>query len=303
MRLFTIYRKTFADLSNPKILLAYLVPFLGFTAFLALGIAPTQDGETVGSTLAQQETWLHETFILMSVFLGVAIPLLALCAVFCAITLATECERGSLRILLSKPVKRWEVLLGTFFAIVSFATLVGLVNLLVTAIMLVEFADINSAAIQGSVFSLLPANLVFAMFGASVVTATGLALAVFTKDRLQTTLGALVIPALYFLFVPVRIFGQDMYENFHLYLFDVSYHFGHVFVVIYRAINGTVPSETKEGLVVFTGVYSPLEDSNPASASFEAVEHVPMELSVLLLTLFTIAAIMAALYRFQRMDV
>ncbi|RQG90845.1 ABC transporter permease [Natrarchaeobius chitinivorans] len=303
MGVIAVYRKTFADLSNPKLLLAYFIPFLGVSIFLALGIAPTLEGEAIGHTVAQQEAWLHENFILMSIFLGVAIPLLALCAVFCGLTLGTECERGSLRILLSKPVKRWEVLLGTFLGIVSFALIVALANLLLTAVMLIQFADIRASAIPGSVFVLLPGTMMFALLGASVVTAVGLALAVVTKDRLQTTLGALVIPVLYFIYIPVRIFAWDTYETYHLYLFDVSHHFGHAFVVIHRTIGTAIPSESREPLQLWTGIYRFPDESNGSPGSLEVTGFVPMEISVLLLLVILVGSFTVAIRQFSLMDV
>lgn len=298
MRLVTIVRKQLGDLSNPKVLMAYLVPFVGFSAFLALGLAPTTaDDEPIGSTVAAQEAWLEETFVIMLSFLGVAIPLLALCAVFCGMTLASELERGTLRIVLSKPIARWKLFVGTFAAIVGFATVVGLANALLTASMLVAFAGASPAAISASIGSVVPVALVFAMVGAAVVTAVGLAIAAVTKDRLQTVLGALVIPAMYFVSLPVRVFAGDQYESLHLYVVDVTYHFGQVFAAVSTVFNGEVPEATREGLIAFSGVYE------ATNGSIEPTGHLPMAVSVALVVIVGVGAFVVALGRFCRMDV
>lgn len=302
MRFLTIYWKTLADLSNPKLLAGYFVPFLTLAAFLALGL--TNDELSGSVSIAQQETELFGSFMVMSFILAAGIPFLALAAVISANTLAKEAEQGTLRILLSKPTRRWEVLLGTFGAVVTYSGLVALASLLLSAILLVEMGDISTTAISAGIFAPMPGSITFAVFGTSVVTAVGLALAVFTQNQLRSALGALVVPILYFAFLPIRIFSGEMYEDYFLYLLDVNYHFGNVFVLIHETIGEGFGVETQEKIALWTGVYE-LPEGEPYQhlESLETVGLVPMEVSVLLLLLLAITPIAGAVYRFQQMDV
>ena len=112
------------------------------------------------------------------------------------------------------------------------------------------------------------------------------------------------MPALYFAFIAVRIFASEMYEDYALYLLDVNYHFGHVFVAIHDAVGVEPGIQAQLNLASLTGVYAvPEEEPETVPESLELVEHVPLEVSVLLLALLGVGALAVSLYRFQRMDV
>lgn len=305
-RALTVFGKTIADLSSPKLLAGYFVPFLSVGWFLALVFADNEISDAT-APLAQQGTELFASFAVISYFWAAGIPVLALAAVLPANTIAREAERGTLRILLSKPVSRWEVFLGTFAAVVGYAVLVALASLLVSAVLLVVMADVGPAAISAGIFAAMAGNLAFALLGASVVGAVGLSLAAFTRSRLRTALGALVVPALYFAFLPIRIFSGDVYEDYHLYLLDVNYHFGNAFVFVHEAVGDEFGVKAQTMISIWSGVYEMPESGanaeQPLTASLEPVGHVSMEASFLLLALVAVGAFAAGLYRFQRMDV
>lgn len=302
MGVLTVYRKTFGDLSNPKLIAAYFVPFLVVSGMMALGMTDDEFADLV--TIAAQETALASAFAIIAFFLAVGFPFLSLGAVLTANTLAREAEMGTLRILLSKPTRRWTVLFGTYGAIVSYMGLVALASLLLSAVMLVHGSGVDAGIISGGIFAWLPGHVVFALFGSAVVTAVGFALAVVTKNRLRTALGALSVPVLYFAFFPIRIFAGDMYEDYALYLLDVNYHFGHAFVFVHEAVGGVFGVEIQRRLAMLTGVYTvPDEMSDTPPESLELAGHVPMEASVALLVSLAIGAFAIALFRFRDMDV
>lgn len=302
MRVPTSYLKTLADLSSPKLLAAYFVPFLGVTGFFALGLA--SNGFPTGVPLAQQEAELAAAFTLLAYSMAVGFPLLALVGVLCANTLAKEAERGSLRILLSKPARRWRLFAATFGAIVTYSGLVAVASLLLTAVMVVLWGGIPAAAIPTGIFAGMAGHVAYALFGASVVAALGLALAVFTSNRLRTALGALVVPALHFAFLPVRVFSGELYEEYGLYLVDVNYHFGNAFVFVHEAVGGGLSVRSQMNVGIWTGVYEvPTEEPERLPESLELAGFVPVEASVLLLTLLAVGTFAAGVYRFERMDV
>ncbi|PSP83060.1 hypothetical protein BRC96_09110 [Halobacteriales archaeon QS_6_64_34] len=217
-------------------------------------------------------------------------------------TVLSEAEKGTLRILLSKPARRWELYLGTFLTIVSYAVLVGLASLFVLGSMLYLMADVGAAAIGVGIFSSIPGALAFGAFGAVVVTSVGLAVAVTTKDRLRTALGGLVIPALFFVFIPARMFADDIYEDYALYLVDVSYHFGHAFVFLYETI-GIGLSPRSQQLLILSGVYERPTGRGHLPESVPTTGHLPMELSVALLAGIAVVALAVGVVRFRRIDV
>lgn len=308
MRVRTIFRKTFADFSSPKLLAAYFVPFLAIGGFLAFGFASNLPDDIATMPLRRQELLLFDVYAALSYFWGVGIPLLVVGAVLSANTLALEAERGTLRILLSKPIRRWEVLLGTFLAIVAFSVLVALASMLLIGATVYLFSNASAAAIGGGIFALVPGNLVFALFVAVVAAGLGTALAVLTQNRLRTALAGVVVPILYFAFLPIRQFGADFYGDYFLYVADVSYHFGHAFVLIHGALDSGFTPETQAALAIWSGVYDPqppLVDPllGGMPTSLEPVGYLPPVVSVALLLVVSVGLFGFALVRFERMDI
>jgi len=301
----SVFGKTFTDLSNPKILVAYFAPFLVVSWFFGL-IYGDNELTDAAAPLAQQEIELFSAYLTIS-FFWVGLWLLALTAVLSANTLARETEKGTLKILLSKPISRWQVLLGNYAAVVAYASLVGLASLLVWASLLIVMSDLSSAAIPEGIFAALPGAFAYLVFAVAVVAAVGLVLSLVTKSRLQTALSTLVVPILFFAFWVIRLFIDDTYEDFHLYLFDMNYQFGNAFVFINELVGGEFAVETETVLSVFSGVYEVPEEGpdldQQLPESLELVGHLSPEVSVVLLSVVAVVSLAGAVYLFETMDI
>lgn len=301
MRIVTIYTKTLEDLAKPKLLVGYFVPVVTFALFVAIGTSNNM--MTEGAPLFQQEVELATTFFFMSYTLGVGMPLQALVAVFCALTLAGEAEKGTLRILLSKPVKRWQLYLGTFAAIVTYGLLIGVTGLLIGAVLIYMQSDIAPIALQAGVFDALPGYIAYGLFSVMLVAAVGLALAVYTKDRLRTTIGGLILPVLTFVFISVNLFDVDVYDDFALYLVDPNRHFGNLFVFLHGLVGTDLPNSTQLFLAELSGVYESPDSHFHTPQELVLSGEVPVMLSVVLLTAVLLGALVVGLRQFNQMEV
>jgi len=303
-----ISRKTLGDLSNPKLLAAFFVPFLAVGGFLALATADNEIPEDVATLpLHAQELQLAGAFAPLSYIWGAGVPVLVLGAVLAAMTLATEAEHGTLRILLSKPIRRWEVVVGVFGAITLFSFLLAVACLLLVALLLFQFADASPGAL-GGIFGLMPGNLAYALFVSVVIAAVGTVLSVVTRNRVRTLLGGLVFPVFYFVFLPVRVIAGDFYRDYALYLVDINYHFGNAFVFLHERVGDGFTPEMQATLAVWTGVYDPRDAAfdpllGGLPPSLEPVGHVPQVVSLGVLAALAVGAFAFAVHRFQRMDV
>lgn len=306
MRFHLILRKTVADLARPLVLFGYFLVFGSVLFFLALGFANNDLENVADMPLAQQEAEFYRAFLGMSLLWAGSIPLMLLGAVASATSIAKEAEQGTLGILLSKPVRRWEVLLGTFGAVVGFVLFVGITSLLLAGLALYEFSETSAAALGEGLFGALPGLLAFVLLLAIAVGSLGVALAVRTRNRLQTGLGTLLVPALYFAFFPIRALAGASYEDYYLYLIDVNYHFGNGFVVLVEALNGEFDVETQATLTPLTGVYDAEQaEAEPENLpeSLDLAGHVDPVVSLLAIVLISAGLLAYATYRFQRMDV
>ena len=298
-----VYRKALGDLSNPKAILTYLVVFGGVLWFLLLGFTNNEIPDAVGSLpLAEQEVELLTAYVPLSWLWGAGIGLLAAGSLFVALTLATEADRGTLDLLLSKPVRRWEVLLAVFLANVTFLFAIGVAGLLLVAVFLFRMGGFSAAALGGGVFAVLPAALVFTLVVCALVNAVGMAASVVTRSRLQTAAVTAVVPALFFVLFVARLVPGSIYEDYALYAVDVSYHLGNVYALLLGAFGGPLPVELQAQLGFWAGVYE-VPDGDLPEGSLELVGYVDPAVSFAGCLLLTVGLLGVALVRFQRLDV
>ena len=304
VRLTLIARKTFADLASPLVLVGYFLVFGTVLFFVALGFSNGEMASVNSLTVGEQADAFYRATLAVAAIWAASMPIMLLGAIASATTLATEAEAGTLQILLSKPVRRWEVLLGTVGAIVAFLVAVGLAGLLLTGLALYEISGVSAAALENGFFSTLPGLLAFVLLVAAFAASLGVALSVTTRNRLKTGLGSLVVPALYFAFLPIRGIARQTYEDYHLYIIDVSYHFGNAFVLVNEALGGSFDAETQASLAGITGVYDAQQaEAEELPASLDLVGHVPPVVSLAAIIGCTVVLLGIATYRFERMDV
>jgi ABC-2 type transport system permease protein len=304
MMLFAIYRKTLGDLSNPKAIVTYLLAFGGVLFFMTLGFVNNEIPDSVASLpLAEQEQALLNAYAPLSWLLGAGIGLLVAGSLFVALTLATEAERGTLDLLLSKPVRRWEVLLAVFLANVFFLFVVGVAGLLLVALALYQMGGFSAAALGGGVFEWLPALLVYTLFVCTLVNAVGMAASIATRNRLQTAALTAVIPVLFFVLFVVRVFPGDIYEDYYLYLLDMSYHLGNVYTLFLGTFGGSIPVETQAQIGFWTGVYDVPDDVSAVEGSLELIGYIDPIVSLMFCFSLTVGSLAFAFVKFQRLDV
>lgn len=299
-----VYRKTLGDLSGPKLILTYLLVFLGVLFFLSLGFTNNEIPESIATLpLVEQELALLQAYGPLSWLWGTGIGLLAAGSLFVALTLATEAERGTLDMLLSKPVRRWEILLAVFLANVTFLFALGVASTLLVAVVLFQMGGFSAAALDGGVFAVLPATFLYTLLVCALVTAVGLAASVLTRSRLQTAVITALLPVLFFVMFVVRVFPGDIYEDYSLYMIDVSYHLGNVYTLLLDTIGDPIPVEVQARFGFWMGVYEVPEEQVTVRESLDLVGYVDPTVSLALCLALTVGLLTVALVRFQRLDV
>lgn len=298
-----IYRKTLGDLSDPKSVVTYLLVFLGVLFFLTVGFTNEIPDAVASLPLGEQEIALLEVYGPLVWLWGVGIGLLVAGALFVALTLATEAEGGTIDLVLSKPVRRWEVLLATYLANVTFLFAVGVASLLLVALALYQAGGFSAAALGGGVFDILPALLLYLLLVSALINAVGMAASVVTRNRLQTAALTGVVPVLFFGLLVARIFPGSVYEDYSLYLFDVSYHLGNAFTVVFEAVAGPIPVDVQAQFGFWMGVYDVPENQDELEGSLELVGYVDPLVSLGLCLFLTVGFLLIALVQFQRLDI
>lgn len=308
MRLVLFTRKTLRDCASPKLLLAFLVPYFGLAILLSVLFGEMVPDDIGSAPLFTQEQALVELYTQLSFVWLVAFPMVFI-AVLSAVVVAGESERGTFRILLSKPVRRWEVLAGKFVGVTVFGFLSMLAGLLVGATALSVTTGVSPMALSGGVLTLLPGTLLYALFVATVVAAIGTLLGVLTGSRLKTMLLTLLFPVLFFAFISVKQLQiGDFYGRYFLYVPDVNYHLGNVYLLVQEAVGPGLNPETQTALATVSGVYDtsgtwhdPLLEGIVGTVPLAG--HVSPVVSTVLLVGVTVVVLAGAFVQFNRMDI
>jgi len=299
-----VFRKTIGDLSDLRMVFAYLITFLSVLFFLSVVFTNNEIPDSVATLpLGEQEVELLSTYLTLSWFWAVGIALLTAGTIFVALTLATEAERGTLDLLLSKPIRRWKVLLAIFVANVTFLFAVGVASLLLVAVAIFEMGGFSAAAIGVGVFGVLPGLLLYTLVVCALVSAIGIAASVVTRKRLQTAALTALAPALFFAMFVARIFPGEIYEDYSLYLIDIGYHLGNVYTLILETIELPFPVEAQAMLGFWAGVYDVPEDPGSVEGSLELIGYVDPGVSLALCLCLTVGLLVFSLVQFRRMDV
>lgn len=302
MRVFlAVFRKTIGDLSDPRTVLAYLAGHVTVLFFLGLGFTNEVPDGVGELPVAEQELELLSVYIPLSWLWGISLPVLLAGAAFAAVTLAKESERGTLGMLLSKPVRRWEVLLAVLAANVVFLFAAGAASALLAAVVMFRMGGFNPAAIGGGVFAVLPETAVYLLFVCVFVGSLGIAAAVVTRNQLRTAVVTALPAVLFFALFVARVLPGSIYEDYSLYVLDVSYHLGNVYVWIHETLGDPLPLDVKAGLALWTGAYE-LPDGEP-EGSLELIGYVDPAASLAAVLALSGALLAFAVVRFQRLDV
>lgn len=308
-RSLVIVRKTMSDFSNPVLLLGFLVPYLAVAYFLGMGLTNGLPEDLASLPLYLQEQSLIQALVPIAYVWALGIPMLVLVTVLAANAIAREAQTGTLHILLSKPIRRWEVLVGKFVAVFVFSLLAMVTGLLLAGTLVYVHSGASAAAIAGSVGALLPGSLAYALFVSFSMGAFATFVSTATGTRLRTLLGSLVAPALFVAFMFVRLFPtSDIYEDYFLYLVDVGYHFGNAFVFLHQVMGVEFTPPTQLRLDTIAGSYDttgasvdPLVGGMPSDVPYAG--YVAPSLSTALILLASVGLLAAAIYRFERSDV
>jgi ABC-type transport system involved in multi-copper enzyme maturation permease subunit len=169
--------------------------------------------------------------------------------------IAGEVSRGTLLSLITKPIHRWEVLLGKFIAYIIFITIVELIAIFISIYVLVTFSGSHLSVI-GELIQYLPILLLFSLFVALVFGTIPLALSTISKSRvLVMIIMAALVLVMYISFFIIRTRSPDFYADYHLYNFDLGYHMGNIFISFTEAANVHLTPVFQEQMGLFAGTH------------------------------------------------
>jgi ABC-type transport system involved in multi-copper enzyme maturation permease subunit len=221
---------------------------------------------------------------------------------------AGEVSRGTLLSLITKPIHRWEVILGKFIAYIIFIIIMEVIAIFITIYVLVTVSESHISVI-GELVQYIPILLLFSLFVAVVFGTIPLALSTISKSRVlvMIIMAALVI-VMYLGFYIIRSGSADYYIDYQLYHFDLGYHMGNIFVSFTDAANIQLTPTFQEQMGLFAGTHDlgislDEPDQGFKLASIPLTNYYSQTTSWLIWTLMPIGLTILAIFKMNRKEV
>ncbi len=255
MRFQVVMAKTIGDLmSVPRTV-----------ALVAGGMVPTvifslvwRETFQAGTMSLEMETSLLVGFFIIISFLWIAgVYLIYLVIGTSGLELVDrERDKGTLLLMVSKPISRSQFLLGKFLALVLTTLLLQAIILLGSVLVLWGLLGLDPD-IVAALLSLLPWIFLFSLFVILAFASLSIALSTLVTSYLARNAILMVIVAIVFAAgLGLRVQWPDIYEDYRLYYVDVSYNLGNTYVPLMdQAEAGRMLPVFQAWLGITTGAY------------------------------------------------
>ncbi len=256
-RLFVIIKKTLIDLFTIKTTGLYL----GLMLLLPILFAMITKSENLlglnNMTLEMQAAFITGLFIVMAFLWTAGFPLVLFTFIKCAGFISKEDADGTLLILVSKPIKRSNILLGKFLAFLIYTLTLQLIVLLLIPYIWTQVYGLDLFVFSSLLKVVLPI-FIYSTFVLLIFGSIASALSTVTKNSVKiiTILVVLTI-FLFFGFSMVRNFtvSTGLYERYNIYAFDINYHLGNTYDFFIEQSNIKIMPFLQIPLGGFSGIY------------------------------------------------
>jgi ABC-type transport system involved in multi-copper enzyme maturation permease subunit len=225
-----IIKKTliFDLLTKSKLLISII--FMVLIPALILAFIPSNvlSGDEYLVQLLGFTTWYYNFSILVPIIIISATgPLIS-----------EELRSGTMLFLVSKPINRTKIVLSKFIALYLFGVVISILGLsIISLIAVIKYAFVDIGAYLG--IFILYSLIITLFFGGLTIGFSS----VFRRPR-NVLLIPLTLVIFSFLvmmmFKPLLFLGDNWYEKYLLYNFDLGYHFANIFLWIAEAFNPDV---------------------------------------------------------------
>lgn len=305
-RSYPLIEQTFREIATLNRSLAFLI-----ACALIPYLAAREGFEGMDSMPVEiQSLFMREIFFLFA-YLWVGGIVLGL---FTAITvsgfISKESGSGTLLILVSKPLHRWEIVVGKFLAFLVYIMILESIALVSVAYIMVTVTGVHFSVFW-YLLTRTPFLLLYTTFVAAVFAAISIALSVLSKSSGKIILVmALVVILAYFGMFIIRTSYPTYYDVYDLQHVDLGYHMGNVYLLMMEGF-GYQPTPFLEGIMgTFAGTHdiSGLSGLNEEDQGFTlpglpVTDYYSRIESLLVWSGLTLALTAAAVVKLYRKDV
>jgi len=208
-------------------------------------------------TLPMQIQMMNGIFIIMSFIWIAGIPLVLLAAMTCGSFISKEEQDGTLLLLASKPIRRYEIIIGKFFAFLVSTMILELIAFLLAPLLTFNLLDLDPSALT-SMLNMVPSLYLYSLFVTFVFGAISATLSVLSRNRVKVVMVLVALTILiYFGFSIIRGWTVPLgvYDKYGMNYFDVNYQLGNSYVFFLEQSGVKIMPPIQGILGQFTGVY------------------------------------------------
>jgi len=312
MRFHIIMKKALLDMMNPKRTILYL----GIILLIPFIFTIIAENETIfdfaSMSLPMQMQMITSIFIITSFIWIAGIPMVVFASANCGSFISREDETGTLLILVSKPIRRWEIMLGKFLAFMIVVTLLELTSILASLLLLYYRLPLDPMSLT-TMLNIVPQIFFYSLFVAFVFASISAGLSAFFKNRTKIliTLIAMVI-LIYFGFMVIRNWTEasGIYEYYGFNMIDVNYHLGNAYVTFLQSSGYRIIPPFQGILGTFTGTHESMDpikvfdqDIGAMPPEVPAKNYVSPAVSISLWLALAFSILSAGIIWFQRKEI
>lgn len=307
-RLFILQNKTLRDLFSWKGFITTYIIFVGLPLILQLGplnfstVKPDYDSMSIYSVSMK----FNFGIIPFMFFWTLGMMLTLNIGIISAGLIADEVDRGTMLLLVSKPVSRIQIFLGKFLAVFIYEAILCFISIFSYAYITVGFFSGNVMHFLG-MLPFLWVLFLYSLIVISLFLAISMALSsIMSRGR---NVGFIMISLSiigYLVFFSIRQ-NPDMYTNYHLYLFDISHHLGNVFNSLIELTNA-LPSSTDWQIPLnsFSGIFTEVGVDTSQGIDLGGlilVGYIHPSISFLILVGIAVILLFFGLYKLNRKEI
>lgn len=237
MAFLVILRRTLVDLTSLKGNLAILIIGVGISTLLSLAWGLNYGGATSDE---MQTVDIVGYFLTISFMWSAGFFLAIVVSVKGAGLIARESSEGTLTLLVSRPINRWQILAGKFVALVLYGVMLDLIILLLSASILSfikPVTDDTLVVLLSAVLRLLPYILLITILFGSI----SIFFSTITSRRIAITAILCVIVAVIFYFSPMitmMITYSDVNGADNFAYLNLGGYLGNIYIAVVQSIEG-----------------------------------------------------------------
>ena len=314
MRFHIVMLKTLKDLLSLKRSLIFLLLCLVPVFVISGAVKEGGPFNFAAMSLAMQTQTVGGLFIVLSFVWLAGVPIALLAAFTCANFISKEEADGTLLVIVSKPVRRHEIILGKFLAFLVNAALLELIVLLFAPLLFFNMAGIDPSVLD-YLLGLVPFIFLYSMFIAFIFGAISTALSVLSRSSAKIVIALVALVILVYFGFPffIRLPAESIYDRYGLSYFDVNYHLGNSYLLFlgdhkimptFQAALGQFAGVYDAGAAYPAGpesIYDPDLAAMPPSLELKTYTHPVISLGAWLV--LSLLIFVGGLLRFERKEI